>query len=308
MMEPSAEESAMAARAELPRARLTAISASLAVLISTLWGTNPTALKIVLRSFPPMGSAGLRFAIAGLGVLVLCRITGIRVRPERSEIPSLVVNGALFIAQIATFTLGVYWGAASHSIVLLHTYPFLVVVLAHFVIPGDRATWGRIAGLVSAFCGILALFIGQGGRWEGTLLLGDLTQVVSALLLAIQIVVLKRMVARIDPNRVVFWQMAVGALAFLAYSLAWEGLAAASPSLASLVTLVYQGLIIGTLCFTVWMWLLRRHAASLIAIFGFVGPLVGVALSTVALGEPFTPAIALSAVLVAGGIILGNLD
>jgi drug/metabolite transporter (DMT)-like permease len=307
MSELLAEETAIATEREFPRARLTAAGALLALLVSTLWGTNPTALKIVLRGFPPLGSAGLRFGIAAIGVLALCRATGLKLRPYRSEILSLSINGALFIAQIATFTLGVYWGSASHSIVVLNTYPFFVVVLAHFLIPGDRATWGRAAGVIAAFCGILALFLGQEGRWQGTLLRGDVTQAISSLLLAIQIVYLKRMLARIDPNRVVFWQMAAAAIAFIAYSLAWEQLTAVRPSPAALLGLLYQGLIIGTLCFTVWMWLLRRHAASLISIFGFVGPPVGVGLSSLALGEPFTAALALSAALVASGIVLGNL-
>jgi drug/metabolite transporter (DMT)-like permease len=302
-----AEESAVATEPEFASARLTAVGASLALLVSALWGTNPAALKIVLRSFPPLGSAGLRFAVAALGVVVLSRAAGIRLSPPRGEIAALAINSGLFIAQIASFTLGVYWGTASHSVVLLQTYPFFVVAMAHFLIPGDRASWGRIAGVLCAFGGIVAIFLGQGGRWQGTLLLGDVTQVVSSLLLAIQIIFLKRVLDRTDPNRVVFWQMAVGAIAFLVYSFGREGLAAVRPAPAPLVALIYQGLIIGTFCFTVWMYLLRRHSASLIAIFGFVGPVIGVALSSFALGEPFTPALALSAALVAGGIILGNL-
>jgi MFS family permease len=35
---------------------------------------------------------------------------------------------------------------------------------------------------------------------------------------------------------------------------------------ASIAAVVYQGLIIGTLCFTIWTWLIRRHAASRVAI------------------------------------------
>ena len=307
MSELLAEETAIQVRPELEGARLTGSAALLAALVSALWGTNPTALKIALRGFPPMGAAGLRFGIAAVGVLVVCRLTGVRAWPRRGEGLWLGVTGLLFLAQIATFTLGVYWGTASHSIVLLHTYPFFVVAMAHYLIPGDRATRGRVVGMGAAFAGIVALFVGDWGRWQGTQLLGDVIQLASAVLLAGQVVFLKHAVARIDPNRLVLWQMVVGAVGFLAYSLAWEGLLASTPTTDSTAAMLYQGLVIGMLCFTVWTWLLQRHAATRIAIFGFVAPLVGVGVSVVMLGETLSPGLVLAAALVAVGIVVGNL-
>lgn len=291
----------------LAAARLTGGAALLAVLVTALWGTNPTALKIALRTLPPIGAAGLRFAIAAVGVWVWCRLSGVRVRPRAGEILWLAAIGAFFLVQISTFTLGVYWGTAGHSVVLLHTYPFFVVALAHFLIPGDRASPGRVASMVAAFCGVLILFVGDWGEWQGTQLLGDGVQLFSAFILGAQVVFIKHAVARIDPARVVLWEMVIGSAGFLLYSLAFENLAGARPSVVSSGAVVYQGIIIGTLCFTVWTWLIRRHAASRVAIFGFVAPLVGVVLSSLVLDEPLTATLLLSAVLVAVGIVLANL-
>lgn len=311
MSELFAEETAAAEPRGPLSARLTVGSILLAVLISTIWGTNPTALKIVLRSFPPIGSAGLRFMLAAAGVVLWCRLARVRLWPHRSETPWLLINAGFFVLQIATFTLGVHWGTASHSIVLLHTYPLFVVVLAHLVIPTDRATPWKLAGVGAAFAGIVSLFAGQWGGWQGTQLRGDVIQVVSAFILGIQIIYMKLIVDRVGPERMVFWQMAVGAVAFLVYSLAREGLAGllvqGTLRADSLVALGYQGLVIGTFCFTVWISLLRRHRASAIAVFGFIGPVVGVALSTLALSEPFTLALGISAALVAIGVALANL-
>ncbi len=307
MTELVTEEAAAEAKPTLAAARLTGGAALLAVLVTALWGTNPTALKIALRTLPPIGAAGLRFAIAAVGVLVWCRVSGVRVRPRAGEILWLAAIGAFFLVQISTFTLGVYWGTAGHSVVLLHTYPFFVVALAHFLIPGDRASPGRVAGMVAAFCGVLILFLGDWGKWQGTQLLGDGVQLFSAFILGAQVVFIKHAVARIAPARVVLWEMVIGSAGFLLYSLAFENLAGARPSVVSSGVVVYQGIIIGTLCFTVWTRLIRRHAASRVAIFGFVSPLVGVVLSSVVLGEPLTATLLLSAVLVAVGIILANL-
>jgi drug/metabolite transporter (DMT)-like permease len=294
--------------------RLTASAVILAVLITVLWGANPTALKIAVgempslseQGFPPIGAAGVRFAIAAACVWVWCLLTGIRVRPRPGEWPWLLAITAFFVAQIATFSLGVYWGTASHSIVILHTYPFFVMMLAHFFLVGDRATPGRVAGLVLAFTGIAVLFAGDWGRWQGLQALGDTVQLASAIILAAQIVFTKRAMERVSPDRVVLWEMALGAPLFLLYSFAKEGLAATQPGVWSIIAVLFQGIIIGAFCFLIWTWLIRRHSASRVAIFGFIAPLIGVFLSTFLLREPVSPTLVLSASLVAAGIVLAN--
>jgi drug/metabolite transporter (DMT)-like permease len=160
---------------------------------------------------------------------------------------------------------------------------------------------------VAAFSGIAALFASEAGHWRGSQLLGDATQLLSAFLLAAQIVVTKHALARVAPDRVVLWQMAMGAPVFLAYSLLFENLAAVRPGTAAIAAVVYQGLIIGTLCFTIWTWLIRRHSASRVAIFGFIAPLVGVFLSAFLLNESLSPMLLVSASLVGAGILLANL-
>jgi drug/metabolite transporter (DMT)-like permease len=307
MTEALIESKTTDAEPDFPAHRFTTSAVALSVMITVFWGTNPTALKIALRGLPPIGAAGIRFAIAAIGVWGWCAVTRVRAWPRRGEFRWLAVVGAFFTAQIATFSLGVYWGTASHSVVILHTYPFFVVALAHFLIPGDRASPGRVAGLVAAFTGIAALFVGEWGGWHGRQFLGDAIQLLSALILGAQIVYTKHAVARIDSDRVVLWQMLIGAPLFLAYSLLFEHLAGARPNAASIAAVIYQGLIIGTLCFTIWTWLIRRHAASRVAIFGFIAPLVGVFLSALVLGEQLSPALLVSAGLVAAGIVLANL-
>jgi drug/metabolite transporter (DMT)-like permease len=74
-----------------------------------------------------------------------------------------------------------------------------------------------------------------------------------------------------------------------------------------MLSVLYQGVIIGAFCFTIWIWLIRRHAASRVAVFGFIAPLVGVLLGAFALHEPISAALVVSAALVALGIVFANL-
>lgn len=314
MADSSNQNSALPASPPVTGHRLTAGAVFLSVMITVLWGANPTALKIALgglpslspEGFPPIGAAGLRFAIAAVGVWVWCALAHIRRWPLQEEWAWLFALAGFFVCQIATFSLGVYWGTASHSIVILHTYPFFVVALAHFLLPGDKASAGKVAGLVVAFAGVAALFMAEWGRWQGTQALGDAVQLLSSFLLATQIVFTKRALERVSPDRVVLWQMALGALVFLVYSRSFEDLAAVRPGAWSIGAVVFQGVIIGTVCFLIWTWLIRHYAASRVAVFGFIAPIVGVFLSTVVLQEPFTPILLFSAAMVGAGIVLAN--
>jgi len=286
--------------------RLTTAGAVIAVALNLVWGTNAAALKIALWGLPPIGASGLRFSIAALGVLLWCLLTRTTVRPRRGEARWLAVNSALFLAQIATFTLGVHFSTAAHAIVILYLYPFLVVALAHFFLPDERISLARIGGLAVAFSGIALLFAGEFGRWHGAALRGDLIELSSAVLLAVQIVFLKHAVARVTPTRVVFWQMFALSVVFLAYSFGLEGLSHVHAGPASWAAVLYQGVFIGAIGFTVWMWQMRRFSASVLSIFGFIAPPTGVLASWLVLHEPITPLLLVSAGLVAAGIVVAN--
>ena len=56
------------------------------------------------------------------------------------------------------------------------------MVLAHFLVPGDRLTIRRFGGIVLAYAGVLALFVGRSDVTDVTLL-GDGLVVASAVLL-----------------------------------------------------------------------------------------------------------------------------
>jgi len=95
-------------------------------------------------------------------------------------------------------------------------------------------------------------------------------------------------------------------LVFLGYSFGAERLADAQGSPASWAAIIYQGVVIGAICFTVWMWQIRRYSASVLAIFGFIAPPAGVIISGVVLHETLTPLLLISAGLVAAGILVSN--
>src|SRR5206468_5315676 len=94
-------------------------------------------------------------------------------------------------------------------------------VLAHFLIPGDRLTLRKLAGVLIAYAGIILLFARQIGRGAPTLL-GDAIMVVSAFVLAERTVYLAGAVRRFDPVKLLLSQALIGTTIFVVVSLVFE--------------------------------------------------------------------------------------
>src|SRR2546425_8834496 len=157
--------------------------------------------------------------VIGLWAWATGRFAGFRV--ERSEWRPLVFLGLLFTLQIGSMNIGTSLTSAAHSALLLNLYAVHTVVLAHFLIPGDRLTLRKIAGVLIAYAGIVLLFAHQIGRGTSTLL-GDAIMVGSAFVLAERTVYLARAVQRYDPVKLLLSQALIGTAIFVAVSLALE--------------------------------------------------------------------------------------
>src|SRR5207249_4364102 len=82
----------------------------------------------------------------------------------------LVFLGLLFTLQIGSMNVGTSLTSAAHSAILLNLYAVHTVVLAHFLIPGDRLTLRKLTGVLVAYAGIVLLFVHQIGGGAPTLL------------------------------------------------------------------------------------------------------------------------------------------
>jgi len=164
-----------------------------------------------LLDAPPLRLAWLRFLVGG-GVIALWawatgRLAGFRI--ERHEWRPLLVLGALFTAQIGTMNVATSLTNAAHGSILLNLHAVHTVVLAHFLIPGDRLSLRRFAGILLAYAGILVLFTG-GASDRTASLLGDAIMFVSAAILAERTVYLAGAVQRFDPAKLLLAHAATG--------------------------------------------------------------------------------------------------
>jgi drug/metabolite transporter (DMT)-like permease len=276
--------------------------AAVAVLVSILWGANPVVIKLGLEDAPPIRLAWMRFLVGGVVIGLWAwttgRFSGFGV--ARAEWRPLIVLGLLFTLQIGSMNVGTSLTSAAHAAILLNLYAVHTVVLAHFLIPGDRLTLRKLAGVLVAYVGIVLLFAHQPGRGAPTLL-GDAIMVVSAFVLAERTIYLARAVQRFDPVKLLLSQVLIGTAIFVVVSLVFEhaptrftGRLAAS--------LAYQGVLVAGFNFVVNLWLLRRYRPSALAAFFLTQPIFGVIAAALVTGDPLTLDLLLASLAVAVGI------
>lgn len=278
------------------------------VLINLFWGGNVVSIKIGAPEISPLTMATCRFLIGGSAIFLYAALRKIRLRLDPGEIFLHLMNGALFTIQIALFYLGTFRTSASHASILINTHILFVAILAHFFILHDRLSVWKSFGFTLAFFGAVLLFRDRPDEaTERVSLLGNSLVLISAFVLAVKIIYIKRLIERIDPVKVVFWEMAVG-VPLLGSVAFFFGEALPDHATTRLIgAMLYQGMVVGAFCFVASTILLKRYAASSIASFSVLVPFFGVTLSHLFLGDPLTPHLTIGGGLIVLGIVLVNI-
>lgn len=238
-------------------------------------------------------------------VALWARFARIALMPTREEWPVYLWMGVLFTLQIAIMNVGFGATTAANSAVLIATNPLFGVLFAHFLVPGDRVRPARALGVLIAFGGT-ALVLTRGVGPEGLQgpSAGDWIVLASACLLGFRLALSGRLLKRVNDVRFTLWTMIVSLPLFLAGAVLFETPRWENLGVAPLVGIVYQGVVVAGLAFTVNFYLIRRYTPSVMISFNFVAPVAGVFLGMAILGERITAGLVGGMALVAAGLLL----
>lgn len=285
---------------------LPASAAALMVLLCAGWGAGQIAVKIGLGGISPIVQVGLRSAIAVPLLLAWCYWRGVPVWRQDGTLLAGLVAGALFAAEFWALYEALGRTTAARSTVLLFTSPFWTVIGLHLLLPDDRLTPRKVAGLMLAFGGVLLTFADRLGAPADGSLAGDLLALFAGICWGLTTVVIKATgLARIAPERTLLYQIGTALLLVpVGFALGERGVFAPTPSV--LGSLAFQGIVLAFASYAAWFWLVARHKASSLAPFLFLTPVFAAVLGALVLGEPVTATLAGAVVLVGAGIWVVN--
>lgn len=305
----SAEAARSAAPAVAGPRPIDALAAGLLVACCALWGLNQVAIKVANDGIPAVFQAGLRAGGAALLVTLWCRWRAIPLFERDGTLWPGLAAGLLFGVEFIAVYVGLDHTTASRSAVFLYTMPFFVALGAHVFLPGERLTRTRVIGMALAFAGLLLAFSRALDPAPGAVstLFGDAMLVFAAALWAATTLVIKRTaLARARPEKTLLYQLAVAAVVSVALA-AMTGKAQVGDATPLVwASLAFQTVIVASMSYLTWFWLMVRYPAGDLTAFTFLTPLFGVFFGYVLMGDPLGSRFLAGLALVAAGIYLVN--
>ncbi len=278
------------------------------LVIALIWGANMAIIKIGARELAPLFMAGLRSLVASVCLYIWMKAKGTTLFPSKSVLLHGIVVGLLFGSEFGFIYVGLGYTLASRTFILVYTAPFFVALGAHFFLEDDRLNPWKVAGLILAFAGVMALFMRDLGSFSLSALPGDLMALAAGALWGSTTIYVKRYLShRTVPLQTLFYQVFFSAPPLFFMSILLEDPIVSSFSLAAGLSVFYQCIIVAFLSFLLWFKLIHRYPVSLLHAFSFFTPVFGVFLSgALILGEVISPSLIVALTLVSLGIVLVN--
>jgi drug/metabolite transporter (DMT)-like permease len=272
-------------------------------LLCVIWGTTWSVIQIGLEGIPPFSGAAIRFAVAGLVLLLLARGRGVQLGRTPRERWIWLVNGALsFAGSYGVVYWAEQWVPSGLTAVLFAIYPLTVAIMAHFLLPDEPLRARELAGVLVAFAGVGVIFSEDFSLLGGPqVALAALVMLCSPIAAAGGSVAVKRWGSGIHPLSVSAVPMLVGAGLLAIPALLFErdlGFVWDARSLLALGYLTFAG---SAVTFSVYFWLLSRYPAKRLALIAYVIPIVAVGIGVLR-GEPMTARILTGSAAVVLGV------
>src|SRR5213592_904610 len=181
-------------------------------MLCVIWGSTWLAIRIGLQGAPPFLAATLRFLLASITLAVLAIVFRSKWPANRTEWALVVFVGLVLFTADYGF---IHWGEnngveSALSAILFATLPLQTALVANAVLPGERLTVQKLAGIGLGFGGILLIFRGQIGTAGFDKAFPMLAIVLSATCAAFATVAIKRWGHATDPVTFNAAAMAVG--------------------------------------------------------------------------------------------------
>jgi len=274
-------------------------------IVYLAWGSTYVAIKLAVRTLPPLLTAGTRFLAASAilaGVAVLLRRS---LRVERREaLAAAGVGVALLSLGVGLVHVAETRIDSGVAAMIAGSVPLQIVVWR--LAAGERVprqtTLAALVGLAG-----LALVVGPDGLAGGSTAVGLLVMLVASISWSSGSFVSGRLRLPADPVIATVYEMLGGGLVLVVAALATgeaADLDASAFEPGPIAAWAYLALVGSVLGFTAYVWLLDNAPISQVVTHQYVNPLVAVMLGALLLDERPGAATLAGAVLIVGAVVV----
>jgi len=277
------------------------------LLITLLWGSTWMAIRIGLDSLTPMFAVGLRFFVASFLVLIVMKISKVKLQTDLLSIKLYLFLA--FFSFIIPFSL-VYWGEqfvpSGLTSIIFAVFPFFVILFSWILIPSDKIGIYKSIGVFIGFLGITIIF------WKDVLSdfsensLGMLAILVSAIIQGYVAVIIKKHGNKLNPLSMNFIPLLISGVILIPLGLIFEDRNSLAFDLKAILSIMYLAFFGTVLTFTTYYWLMQKINVVILSLSTFLTPIIALILGVIFLNEEFTENQIWGSSLVLIGILFAN--
>ncbi|HLE96302.1 MAG TPA: EamA family transporter [Candidatus Thermoplasmatota archaeon] len=282
------------------------------VAVWVIWGSTYLAIRWTVETIPPFLSAGVRHLVVGSILYAVMRLRGEAAPDRRAWGVAAVVGTALLFGGNGLVSWAEQRVPSGLTALIIAVVPVEIVLFAWLwprrtdAVP--RPSPAIFAGLALGVAGVLVLagpstILGAGGAD----LVGAAVLVLATTSWAAGSVWSRRHAVSVSPFLLVGMQSLAGGVACIAAGLATgeaSQVDAADFTPRAVGSLAYLVVFGSLVAYTCYVWLLQHAPPARVATYGFVNPVVAVALGWLLAGETLSWRVALAAGLILAAVLL----
>lgn len=262
---------------------------ALLLLLATLWGGSYTLIKVGVASIPPITLIAARTAIAGLLLLSVMRVCGLRLPNDRASWTRFMFQACL--NSVIPWTL-VAWSErgleAGLATILNSTSPIFAFFLTIAIAGREAVTPRKLLGVVTGMAGICLIVGVQALAGSGEEFQAEIATVAAAVCYAAA-AIFGRGFKGLDPIAPATGSLLAGAAMLVPVSLIVDRPWTLAPSLESIVALLGLSAFSTALAFVIYFRLILTLGSLGTTAQAYLRVPIGVALGVVFLGETLPP-------------------
>lgn len=281
----------------------------LLALLVVLWGSAFGLTEIALQGFSPLQIVTGRLWIGALVLLVPLAVSGKELPRNRRTWTYLLSMSVL--GNVLPFYL-ISWGQqaipSGLTGILMAVMPLVVLVLAHFLVPGDKLNAPKVVGFLLGFCGIVLLtgpsaLAGLGG--DASEIVAQLSVLGGAVCYGLNLIIARRG-PRLPPQVTAGCVLLGSAVLSAGASFAEGAPLPGSLDLAPTAALLSLGLLSTGLATVVYYRVVARAGATFLSLINYLIPVYAVLAGVVFLGEQMAIRSVLALMVILAGIVVSR--
>ncbi|PNU04081.1 DMT family transporter [Novosphingobium guangzhouense] len=277
------------------------------LVVTAIWGSTWLVIKDQVGAVPPTWSITYRFALAGVGMLVLALLRRDSLRLSRQGMGlALLVGLSQFVCNFQ-FVYQAEIHLTSGLVAVCYALLMLPNAVLARVFLGQKVTPGFVAGSLVAIVGIALLMVHEyrSAPPEGRVALGVLMTCAGILSASTANILQGTKLGRSQPMvPMLAWAMLLGAAIDAGWSLATVGAPVMETRWEYLAGIAYLAIAGSVVTFPLYFMLIRELGPGRAAYNGVAVPVVAMALSTLFEGYRWTGLAIGGAVLALAGLVI----